>query len=205
MGTSLTDDPVDRIFSLSKQYARSGTVAVDLTFVADACERLLTTDAKADPVVAEALWISAAVTYVRCFETTRLRLGLSKGKVKVHPANKNDIHGFVFRVRDEYIAHVQARLEAQEVFVELERDGVTGKPLRAVGVAAFSRKLHVPGYAAVAALRELAKALLTEQKQYLRTLTDEILAIAGTLPPDQLEKLERREVSEPELGLGKTR
>lgn len=196
-------DPVDRIFALSKDYARSGTVAMDLTFVVDACERLLGTDPKGEPVVAEALWIAAAITYARCFDKTRLRLALEKEAVKRHGANRNDIHGFVLRVRDEYIAHVQARLESQEIFVEVETDPATQAPLRATGVAAFTRKLHVPSYDAVQALRDLAVALLGEQNEQLKAIRDEVLALAKTLSPDQLAAMQRREVAEPKLSLEK--
>lgn len=196
-----TQGPVDRIFALSKDYARSGTVAMDLTFVVDACERLLRTDPKADPVIAEALWIAAAVTYARCFDKTLLRIALEKETVRRHNANRNDIHGFVLQLRDQYIAHVQARLESQEIFVEVQKDPATQAPIGATGVAAFTRKLHVPSYDAVKALHELATALLAEQSERLRGIRDEVLALAKTLSSDQLTAMERREVAEPKLGM----
>lgn len=198
-----TQDPVDRIFALSKDYARSGTVAMDLTFVVDACERLLGTDPKGEPVVAEALWIAAAITYARCFDKTLLRIALEKEAVKRHSANRNNIHGFVLQLRDQYIAHVQARLESQEIFVEVEKDPTTGAPLRATGIAAFTRKLHVPSYDAVQALRDLAIALLGEQNEQLKAIRDEVLALAKTLSPAQLAAMQRREVAEPKLSLEK--
>lgn len=191
---------VDRVFALSKDYSRSGIVAVDLEFVWAACERLLGLDPDNDRLLTEALWTAATVTYVRCFKTTRRRLGLRPADVVVLAENVGQIHEFVSRLRNEHVAHSEARLEVQEIYVGVLKDQ-DGRPLRAAGVFTSAAKLIAPAKDAVRGLQGLAAKLLGDQQLKLQAIVNEIRDLSEGMSPTELEDLSRRELPPTKLGL----
>ena len=116
------------------------SVLDDLTFVINACERLLhlETDEDADPVVVRALWNAALVAYARCW-STGVRSGISTDVFDGLEGDPLGLHEYLKSMRDKHIAHAVNPFEDVAIGLVLSPVGQADRSV--VGVGHLLRKL----------------------------------------------------------------
>ncbi len=106
---------------VAAEYADLVSITHDLAFVANACERLCTEIAKpeidSDPVITQALWTAALVTYARCFATGKRKVGLTSDDIALVPLEGQVVewHKYLIDMRNKHIAHSVNPFEAVSV------------------------------------------------------------------------------------------
>jgi hypothetical protein len=90
----------------ARQFADIISLHDDLTFVVQACERLvaMADDDDRDIVIARALWNAALVTYSRCWDTG-VRVGLRTDLLNNFEGDPIGFHKHLIRMRDKHVAH----------------------------------------------------------------------------------------------------
>ncbi|HEX4720900.1 MAG TPA: hypothetical protein VH333_00190, partial [Pseudonocardiaceae bacterium] len=170
------------------KYADLVSIAQDLWFVVQACNRLRTEMVKAedhqDPVVARSLWTAALIAYSRCFENTR-RKGLAVADVRALPLQGEVVewHDFLRSMRSKHIAH------SVNSFEMISIGAIEGTSGTAEGVVWLSLQHHGVedgGIDQTATLAgELHKVVTARIEQHSHVVLDE----AKTLTPSQLGQL----------------
>jgi len=166
-------------------------VLADLDFVAQAADLLATVleanpEEHEDQVVVRALWISALVTYARCFGTGK-RLGLSLADIEaLGRSDINAFHRHQIDMRNKHVAHSVNPFETTTVgaMVGLLDDGSTG----VVGVAFLASSYIAPGAEEARSMARLARLLLRRVQARLEECTPKVLQEAQAESPDELRR-----------------
>jgi hypothetical protein len=184
------------IKQLAKDYKNTMLIAIDLGFVVNATEELGrkvpapgTLRPERDATAAQALWIAAAVSYVRCFKTNRRRAALRAADAKAHALNKSGIHEYITDLRNTHFAHSEADLEDVSVGVLIRK--TRGQPDQFEGLQFFGVKQTGGTPDQAKQLHDLAGALHQEQLAKAAVLNTELQRVGRLLDPTELAELER--------------
>jgi hypothetical protein len=189
----------------TKDYQNAMLIALDLGFVINATHEI---GARTRPpgsqfdekegTVPQALWIAAAVSYVRCFKTNRRRAALRAAEVEKHPLNAGGIHEYITDLRNRHFAHTDADYEGVAVSLILQRK--EGFDDRFGGFSMLGAKLVGGTPDQAKQLNTLAAALHKEQLAKVEALKAEIMEIGRSLSQEELTELERTAPPEKTLG-----
>jgi len=165
----------------------AGLAAVfeDLQYVLRCCEHLVSALAppQPDPALVEALWTGALIGYVRCFSG---RAGVltdgDLGRLELD-GDVREFHGMIKKLRDHYASrHVNPR----ESFTIGAAQGDNGRP---TGVAVVSAPRPLVDDTTVRLLGRVAYALSALVDSRMQETQSRVLATAGKLSPEKLNKL----------------
>jgi hypothetical protein len=201
----LTTGNIQAIKELAKDYKNAMLIALDLGFVVNATEAILreklapgTLRPEREGTVSQALWIAAAVSYVRCFKTNRRRKALPSADAKAHPLNISGIHEYITDLRNTHFAHTEADLEDVSVSVLIARSA--DQPDRFEGLAFLGAKLTGGTPEQAKQLNLLAAALHTDQLAKVGSLNADMQRVGRLLSPEELAELERTAPPDRTLG-----
>ena len=153
----------------------------ELQTVLGCCERLVATPAP-DPVVAEALWTTALLSYARCF-TGDGRLALADVTGAGLEGAVEDWHGLLLRMRDHYADPAVDPRERFSVGVSRNADG------SAAGIAVTSVRQPLPDGVTVRQTGALAYALLRIVDERITTHQQDLFTAAAAMTPADLDRL----------------
>jgi hypothetical protein len=189
----------------TKDYQNATLIALDLAFVINATHEI---GARTRPpgsqfdekegTVPQALWIAAAVSYVRCFKTNRRRVALRAADVEKHPLNAGGVHEYITDLRNRHFAHTDADYEGVAVSLLIQRQA--GTPDRFGGFSMLGAKLVGGTREQARQLNTLARALHADQLAKAEVLKAEIQEIGRSLSHEELKELELTQRPEETLG-----
>jgi hypothetical protein len=140
------------------------SIAVDLALVAIFCRRLLTErdGERRDEVVALALWTSATVLYVRCFESGR-RAWLPRSTIEDLGAERLAVHEAITTARNHAVAHA---VDLNDRIPVIERAVRQSDNVVLAAQVSLDRR-YLPDVALIEALAGLASAVELVVRQQL--------------------------------------
>ncbi len=170
----------------------------DLGFVVSACDQLLVafSSEPSDPVMTQALWTAALVTYVRCF-TTGVRTSLSEEDLAQLPLEGEviEFHQHLKNLRDKHVAHSVNPFETVRIGAILSPEGSAEAQVE--GVATLYLRHISADRQGVQQLKTLASGLGVLIAERARLQTEVVQGEAQTLDVDDLYGRERLRVNAP--------
>jgi hypothetical protein len=172
----------------AQELADLASIFQDLAFVIECCDRLLDLleSSDRDPVMAQALWSSALVAYVRCFGSGK-RFGLDADIVE-QVGLEGEVrtwHQYLRNMRDKHIAHSVNPFETVIIAAVLTPEDKGDRKVE--GVALLSLKHMAAAEQGVYQLRQLAKALRRKVGESCEAQREKVWADAKALDIRKLD------------------
>jgi hypothetical protein len=164
----------------------------DLQFTLKCCERLVKElEREQNPVLVEALWVSALNSYARCFRTGERGMGLTVQDVEAAgvPGEVTEWHELLGRIRNLSLDGPVNPREAYSVGVAQTETG------EAEGIVITSEIRPLVDDVTVRQTGRLAFALSKLVDERIKAHQEKVFAAAGRLTPDQLSALPAIELS----------
>jgi hypothetical protein len=170
----------------------------DLKFVVDVCDSLDAAFAedREDPMLTQAYWTAAIVTYIRCF-TTGIRSRLTENDLAqlLLEGEVLEFHHLLKNMRDKHVAHSVNPFEAVQIGAVLSPED-SPEP-RVDGIATLWMR-HVAGdRVALQQLRGIASRLAELVAERAKSQTELVLAAAHCLDVKGLYSRQRLRVTAP--------
>lgn len=164
----------------------------DLQFVMDCCKRLLAEldrpEAQREPVVPQALWSAALVSYARCFGEGK-RFGLTQDDIRKLPLQGEVMkyHKWVIEQRNQVTRHPAEPFEAARVGATLTPPGAAERKVAGIAIMTMSHVLVDD--TGVRQLGALASELAKQTAEKAKPQQDAVLAGAEQMDIDRLYEL----------------
>lgn len=179
----------------ARQLADIFLILTDIKHVKLALERLikLQEEKSDDATLAAALFISALVTYARCFASGK-RCGLTPDIFK-SIENGNEAHEYFINLRNKHIAHSVNPFE--QVKVDLQLSPPENMERKVEGVATYAIKLTSLENNNLKNLMILANHAISITNKKFRLMQDAVINKGKSLPIDDLYKKKRSRIYVP--------
>lgn len=170
----------------------AGRVGVyqDLVRVAGFCNKLLqlmdSADDEPDPLLGEALWSTAIITYSRCFTGGKREYRPQPDDIAALPLEGDvlEFHNLILNLRDKHIAHSVNAFE--EVLIGAVLSPLDSSERKVEGITTLARRLIMHDQQGVWQLGNLARLMAAAMAAKLDEQTGVVLAEAQTLDVDGL-------------------
>jgi hypothetical protein len=163
------------------------TIQVDLHRTEQLCIRIVSakrSGAGDDPLVIDAMWHAALISYFRCFKKSKRR-ALDIGPLRALKGDPIGLHNYLEAQRDKFVAHSENPFEDMMIGIGLDWDQ---RP-RVIGWMQFGKRMGADPEETILALAGVAHSLNVNVEGRMKVLGEQLVAEARALSDEELKQL----------------